>query len=181
MHGNKHGAETHSSNADSMRNTGTFTWKSISCCIPSSHKQQLRASSNREMGKTGGKCPRQCLSSLLTCSLTNYRKPRRGIGMSWKNKESSTSAREGADPLSASPLARSSSFVCPAQFPGRSICPPASPPSPPWRSLFPQQPTVPCSKAWVAFSMPKETWIKSIKKWLWAGCGAGSKGQRVGC
>lgn len=29
MHGNKHWAETHSSNADSMRNTGTSTWKSI--------------------------------------------------------------------------------------------------------------------------------------------------------
>lgn len=130
------------------------------------------------MGKTGGKCPRQCLTSLLTCSLTNYRKPRRGIGMSWKNKESSTSAREGADPLSSG---QEQQFCMPCAISRKEHLSPASPPSPPWWSLFPQQPTVPCGKAWVAFSMPKETWIKSIKKWLWAGCGAGSKRQRVGC
>lgn len=140
-----------------------------------STEAELRASSNRKgdqwVGKAGEICLGHCLSSFPSHlkiwweRVTDVRRKKKARLLTGKVH------------IPSPPVTWSSSFVGAMQYPGRNTCPPALPPSLPWQSPFP----ISLLHRAVKKGWPKQRWIESTSSCLWAGCGAGSKGQWAGC
>lgn len=96
------------------------------------------------MGKIGGKCLGQCLSSFPDCLLTSLVENQVGE-QEWVGRRKQAPLLPGKVPIPSLPLL-SPGAASPKQCLGGSICLPAPPPSPPQKSLFLQQAAVPPSK-----------------------------------
>lgn len=94
--------------------------------------------------------------------------------MRWKKK---APLLTGKVCIRSLPVTWSSSSVGALPCPERNICPPAPSPSLPWQSPSPLS----LLYRAVKHTWPKQGWIQGIKSCLWTGCGAGLKGQWVGC
>lgn len=140
---------------------------------------QPRASSNRnrhqQMGKMGGKCLGQCLSSFPACLLTDLVE-NQGGEQKWVGRRKQAPLLPGKVPVPSPPLL-SPGAASPKQCLAGSICLPALPPSPPWKSLFPQQPAVPPRKERYIFKRQRgdgsrilslgrlRSWFKEAASW----------------
>lgn len=153
--------------------TGTFTWKTASCSITSPQKHSWGPAAIEREINGWARQEKYVLGTAYPHFHPSHLK------IWWERVRRKKKARllTGKVHIPSPPVTWSSSLVGAMQCPGRNTCPPALPPSLPWQSPFP----ISLLHRAVQQGWPKQRWIESTSSCLWAGCGAGSKGQWAGC